>query len=149
MSIPNREPPTADRVSGKQSGLRLIKLIPFLFIIVFATLFLRDQFPQVDDFLRSVVSPEQHQAITNCRQRALLQSDQPDFARLVKGGKITATQNGYLIDHLVIGEMESNGGEKLFDISCHSRTNGEIVQVHRKPLASTVRPVQLEQASDN
>ena len=135
MRTPQRQPPSVTNNVVEKSGFRPIKLIPIIFIVVFATLILRDQFPQVDDFFRSKLQPKQHAAILNCRQSALLQSETPDFARIIKWGKVSNTQNGFLVDHLIIGEMREGEGEQRIDITCHSKTNGEVVMVHRKPYA--------------
>lgn len=134
MPAPHRPPPSVTSNVVEKSGFRPIKLIPVIFIIIFATLILRDQFPQVDDFFRSILQPEAHAAIINCRESALLQSETPDFARIIKWGEASKTQNGFLVDHLVIGEMKEGEGELWINIICHTKTSGEVVMVHRQPL---------------
>lgn len=132
MSIPERQPPTITSRKSKP-GIRLNKIIPVIIILIFATIILRDQFPQVDDYIQSILHPEQHAAVKKCRKTALIQSETPDFARIIKWGKANATQKGFLVDHLVIGEMAKDQGERLIAITCHIDTNGEIVMVHRQP----------------
>lgn len=139
MSTPERQPPTITSRKSK-SGIRLNKIIPVIIILIFATIILRDQFPQVDDYIQSILHPEQHAAVKLCRKTALKQSEAPDFARIIKRGKANATQKGLLVDHLVVGEMTKDQGERLIAITCHIDTNGELVKVHRQPYEASQPP---------
>lgn len=140
MSTPDRQPPTIPSRKSKKTGIRLNKFIPIIIILIFATIILRDQFPQVDDYIQSILHPAQHAAVKTCRNRALIQSETPDFARIVKWGKANATQKGFLVDHLIIGEMAKDQGERLIAITCHIDASGEIVSVHRQPYEAPPPP---------
>ena len=145
MPAPERQPPVIASRKTKKTGIRLNKLAPIIILLVIATLILRDQFHQVDDFIGSLIHPERQAAIEQCREAALRQSESPDFARIIKWGKANATKNGYLIDHLVIGEMARGEGERRVSIICHVNKLGEIVQLNRQPyLAQPVTPPQLD-----
>ena len=140
MPTPGRQPPTITPRKSKKPGIRLNKFIPIIIILIFATIILRDQFPQVDDYIQSILHPEQQAAVKLCRKRALAQSETPDFARIIKWGKANATQKGFLVDHLVIGEMAEGQGERLIAITCHIDNSGELVMVHRKPYEAPPPP---------
>lgn len=133
MRRPERQPPSVTNKLQKRSSFRPTRLIPLLFVVIIATLILRDRFHQVDDLLRSVLQPAQQTAINNCRKAALAQSESPDFARIIKWGEVSPTQNGFLVNRLVIGELAENEGERRIQIDCHTRMNGEVATSHRKP----------------
>lgn len=101
---------------------------------------MRDQFPQVNDFIESIIHPEQLAAVKKCRKTALLQSRTPDFARIIKWGKVNSTQKGFLVDNLLMGEMAKGEGERRISITCHVNTLGEIVMLHRKPYEAPPPP---------
>jgi len=109
----------------------LNRLIPFLILLIFGTLILKDQVPAVSDKIDSMINPQGFAAVQTCRKAALSQSSTPNFARLIKSGKANATKKGYFIDQLVIGEMNDQGGERLMDIGCHIDQSGELIKLSR------------------
>ncbi len=109
----------------------LNRLIPFLILLIFGTLILKDNVPAVSDKIDSVINPQGFAAVQSCRKAALSQSSTPDFARLIKSGRANATKKGFFIDRLVIGEMNDQGGERLMDIGCHIDQSGELIKLSR------------------
>ena len=109
----------------------LNRLIPFLMVLVFGTLILKDQVPAIGDKIDSMINPQGFAAVQTCRKAALSQSTTPDFARLIKSGKANATKKGFFVNQLVIGEMNEQGGEQRINIGCHIDQNGELIKLNR------------------
>jgi hypothetical protein len=114
-----------------RSGKTLKRLIPFAMILVFGLFILKDQVPGISDKIDSIISPTSFAAVQTCRNAALKQSTTPDFARLIKTGKAHSTEKGFFIDHLVIGEMDEQGGERRVDVSCHVEQSGALIKLNR------------------
>ncbi len=127
----NSDTPYANPRNHFSRKRTLNRLMPFLMLFVFATLILKDQVPAVGDKIDAFFNPEGSAAVRVCRKAALSQSATPDFARLIKPGKANATNKGFFVDQLVIGEMDEQGGERRVDIACHIDQNGELVKLNR------------------
>jgi len=97
-----------------------------------ALMIAKDEIPQVADFIDRLVDKESWQAADLCRNQALQASMNPDFARIVDGGKVDTTQNGFYVHDITIGEMSNAGGnEQLYSFSCYVSSAGDIVKTHK------------------
>jgi len=124
------EPYARSRSRSSRSRV-LNRLIPFLMVLVFGTLILKDQVPAIGDKIDSMINPQGFAAVQTCRKAALSQSTTPDFARLIKSGKANATKKGFFVNQLVIGEMNEQGGEQRMNIGCHIDQNGALIKLNR------------------
>lgn len=101
-------------------------------VALFIGFVLKEQVPAVNDRIQAVLNPASFQAIKVCREAALSQSETPAFARLIRLGEAQATQNGYFVDGILLGEMDVQGGERQMAISCHVDALGDLVKAHRE-----------------
>ena len=115
-------------------GHRGRSLIPLMIFGSVALFIASREIPWLKDRINALVAPAQQSAIELCREAALDESPQPEFARLIRRGEATATQNGYLIDHLVLGEMSTDKGEQRIAVTCHVSSDGALVNLHREPM---------------
>lgn len=125
------------RKPGSRKKRRGRSLVPFLIFGGVALFIAAQQFPWIEDYLNKFISPAQQKAIEACRESALLESPQPEFARIIKGGEAVKTQNGVLVENIVIGEMAPGQGEARVRITCHVNSNGVIANLHRAPAYGT------------
>ncbi|RUM91999.1 MAG: hypothetical protein DSZ28_10070 [Thiothrix sp.] len=125
--------PYARPRSRSSRSRALNRLIPFLMVLIFGMLILKDQVPAIGDKIDSMINPQGFAAVLTCRNAALSQSTTPDFARLIKSGKANTTGKGFFVNQLVVGEMDEQSGERLMNISCHIDQNGEIIKLNRLP----------------
>jgi hypothetical protein len=124
------------------------KLVPLLIFAVFAVFVLKDQFPTIDDKIQSLLHPQAFKAIQACRQAALTGSNNPDFTRLLEFGRANKTQNGFFIDQLVIGELESGKGEIRKAVQCYVDSAGVIVDIQRQAVTA-IPTLESSPASDD
>lgn len=124
----------SQRYPGQKTSRRGRKqsLIPVLIFGIVAIFMLSEQFPWVGDKVKGIFSPTKQSAIESCREAALQESPQPEFARIIKGGEASKTQNGLLIENVVVGEMSHDTGEQRFRITCHVDHNGVIANFYRE-----------------
>lgn len=89
------------------------------------------EIPAVRDAVQRLTAPERWQAGDACRRAALRLAHNPDFARVVEPGVVHATQNGFFVDQIVVGEMASTGGEARFTVTCYADPGGQVVRADR------------------
>lgn len=110
---------------------RMKGLIPLLiFGVVLITLASRD----IDDLqmlFQRWTDPAAWQAGQVCQQAALDLAKQSDFARIIEGGKVHNTQKGFYVEDIEVGEMDDQGGEVQFVVSCYVDTAGQVVRADR------------------
>lgn len=130
------------RYPGQRRRGKKRNLLPFLIFAIVAVMILKEQVPWLDDKIQGIIAPGEQAAIEACRQTALLESEHPEFARIIKGGETTETQNGLLVKGIVLGEMSADKGEQRVRITCHVDSHGTIANLHREPITSvpTVSP---------
>lgn len=130
----------------RSSGRRGRSLIPLLIFAAAALFIASREIPWLKDMINAWVAPAEQQAIELCREAALQESPQPEFARIIRRGEATKTQNGYLVDQLTLGEMSTAEGEQLIRITCHVSQDGVIANLHRETIENAMAmPAQNEQ----
>ncbi len=68
-----------------------------------------------------------------CRQAVIGSLARPEFARILEGGNIHATQRGYYVDDIVLGEMGERGSEVRSRYTCYIDAKGNVVNTQRQP----------------
>lgn len=120
-----------------QRGRSLIPLIVFGAVALFIA---SREIPWLQDKVNGLISPAKQAAIEICRDAALNESPQPEFARIIRGGKATATQNGFVVSRLILGEISSNEGEQRVHFTCHVSNDGVIANLHRESIQTSALP---------
>jgi len=117
------------------------KLIPVLILGAFALVIAHQEIPAFADWWESALFPEAWQVKNTCQQAAIKQSDNPDYARILKSGKVHNTEKGTYIDRLVLGEMDKGGVEQKIEYTCYLDSAGVLVKLNR---LGNKRPVTSE-----
>ncbi len=93
---------------------------------------LKDQVPVVDNFIDRLLQPKAWQATESCHQAVLAAVERPEFARILERGEANATQKGYYVDDITIGEMNPSGVEARVRFSCYVDSEGKAVNAQRQ-----------------
>lgn len=107
------------------------KLVPLLLLSVFAVIIAYEEVPAFTRWWEMVFFPTTWQAKNTCQQAALKRSNNPDYARILKPGKVHETKNGTYVDRLVLGEMGEDGIEQKVEYSCYLDSAGTLVKLNR------------------
>ena len=110
---------------------RLQRLIPLLIFGTVAALIAKQEIPAVDNWISRLLDAEAWNAAEACRQAALARLEQPDFARLLKPGKVEQTRGGYYIGGILYAVLQSSGAEQHYRYSCNVTPTGEVVAIKR------------------
>ncbi len=138
QSVPGREQETDarevaatahGRARGRDGNLR--KLIPLVLLGGAAVLIAREEIPAFANWWERAFFPERWQIKHTCQQAALTQSTNPDYARILKPGKVHDTENGAYVDRLVLGEMGQDGMERKIEYTCYLDAAGILVKINR------------------
>jgi hypothetical protein len=113
----------------RDSNLR--KLIPLLLIGAFGVLVAHEEIPAFAEWWEKTFSPDIWEVKNTCQQAALKQSNNPNYARILKPGKVHKTENGTYVDHLVLGEMGQDGAEQKVEYTCYLDSGGVLVKLNR------------------
>ncbi len=105
--------------------------VPVLMIIGIVVFVASREVPVVRDTVERVLAPEKWRAETACARAALHLSTKPAFARIVHPGRVHATQDGFYVEAIRVGEMGAQGGESLFEVACYTDANGQVVRADR------------------
>ena len=134
MTVDARDPGARmrDAQQGRTKRKRGGKLVPLLILALFALFIATQEIPQVHDWVEGLYSPDKASARKACHAALLATSEQPAFARIIESGKIEATQDGYLVREVVLGEMGPNGEEIRQQVSCYLDRDGKIVRTYRE-----------------
>ena len=108
---------------------RLQRLIPLLIFGTVAVLIAKNEIPAVDSWINRMLDADAWNAGEACRQAALGQLEQPDFARLLKAGKVEQTSGGYYIGDILYAVLQSSGEELHYSYSCNVTATGEVVTI--------------------
>ncbi len=127
---------------------RSSRVIPLLIIAGFGLFILKEEVPAVNDAFLSIIKPQAMQAIRACREAAIAGSPNADFARIIRYGRASKTRNGFVVDALIIGELEQGKGEVRHSIECHVDAAGNVVDIARHPATTAALPTQSTQDSD-
>jgi hypothetical protein len=122
---PNPQPPRKKRAGG------LIALAFFVFIVF---LVVKEEVPQVSDWIDSMIEPARSAARQACEQAALSAARQRDYARIVDRGKTDPTEKGFYIHDVVVGEMGATGKEVYYRFSCYADTEGTVVNSYKETM---------------
>ncbi len=130
--MPNRKRKAPDISSAKKPRrkLRISKIFPLLLFGLFALFILKEQVPALNDKYLALVKPNEFHAIEVCREAALAKSSNRKFARLINYGEANRTQQGFFIDHILVGELVPDSGESRFTVNCHIDQSGTLANVH-------------------
>lgn len=116
----------------REQGRRKQRLIPLLIFGAIAVLIAKHEIPAVDGWISRLLDADAWSAGEACRRAALRQLEQPDFARLLKPGKVERTQGGYYIGGILYSVLESSGEEQRYRYSCNVTATGEVVAINRR-----------------
>jgi hypothetical protein len=108
---------------------RLHRLIPLLIFGTVAVLIAKREIPAVDSWISHMLNAEAWNAGETCRQAALGQLEQPDFARLLKAGKVEQTSGGYYIGGILYAVLQPSGEEQQYRYNCNVTSTGEVVTI--------------------
>lgn len=114
------------------------RLIPFLVMALIAVLIARQEIPAVDDWWEKTFTPADWRLKQTCREAAFEMSDNRAFTRLVKGGEVHDTEQGFYVDRLVLGEMGRDGEEKRVEYTCYLDTSRNLVRLNRLDAAAPI-----------
>ena len=108
---------------------RLHRLIPLLIFGTVVVLIAKQEIPAVDSWITRQLNADAWNAGEACRKAALGQLEQPDFARLLKAGKVEQTHGGYYIGDISYAVLQSSGEEQHYRYSCNVSATGEVVTI--------------------
>lgn len=128
---------------------RVHRFLPVLIFLLFGAFILKEQVPAVNDAIESLLHPDAMRAVKACRTAALASSKTPDFVRLIKLGRASPTHNGFIIEQLVLGEMDPHEGETQTSIICHIDRQGQVINLARKPVATRMLPAEVEEETSD
>ena len=111
--------------------------VPALVAVGFLVFLFRSEFPVIEQWLDTLLRPNSTAVRYACHKAALAAAGDPAFARVLRPGRAHATQAGFYVKEIVVGEMGDTGMEQAFRFSCYIDVTGTVVKTHR--YASTVR----------
>lgn len=124
-------PPRSPSDPGLRSGRKSTRLLPVLLIGGILVVIAAREIPAVGAGFQRWLQPEQWQAGQTCQTAALALAGRREFARVIAPGSVHATQEGFYIEALVIGEMAESGGESRFSVACYTDSTGRLVRADR------------------
>ena len=125
MTINKQHEPSSRRTG---TGKRKNKIVMILIISIFVALIAIREIPLVSDMINQIISPELAKANKTCHHQAMQLSQQPNFARIVQYGQVTETQQGFLVNQILVGEMGDDGHEINYKVTCYTDSKGELVR---------------------
>jgi hypothetical protein len=100
-------------------------------VALIAVLIARQEIPAVDNWWEKTFTPVDWQLKQTCRQAAVEMSDNRAFTRVVEGGEVHATEQGFYVDRLVLGEMGRDGMEQRVEYTCYFDTARQLARLNR------------------
>lgn len=107
------------------------RLLPLLLVAAFVAVIAAQEIPGVASHLQRWFKPAEWQASQVCSAAALALAARPEFARVIAPGTVHATQTGFFIEAIAIGEMADAGGERRFSVACYTDSAGTVVRADR------------------
>lgn len=129
--LPPRTTPDPGRRTARTADRGARRLLPFLLITAVAVAIAAREIPAVGALLQRWFQPDAWQAAQTCQVAALGLAVRPESARLVAPGTVHATQGGFYVEALTIGEMAAAGGETRFHVACYTDAAGRLVRADR------------------
>jgi hypothetical protein len=120
-----------EQVSKRRRHRSFRKIIPFLAFAFIAFMIARQEIPAVSNAWERMVAPDAWLAKQTCQEAALERVERKEFARILKPGKVSKTNDGLYIDRLLVGEMGLSGKEVSVKYSCYLDSEGKLVKVNR------------------
>jgi hypothetical protein len=136
MAMKPAAPPGAPHRRERRRGRLGSRLALIVFALVIAVMILRHEVPQIDAWFESILHPSEHLARESCITAALHGALRPELARVVDRGEVHATQAGYYVEAVMLGEMGEDGAEALFRVSCYTDREGELLRATREPVVA-------------
>ncbi len=107
----------------------LRRRVPILLLLGMAGIIASREFPWLAQRIERITAPQAWQAGENCRSAALKLAAQPDYARIVAPGTVHATQRGFYVEGIVVGQMGASGSEQRLTVNCYADARGNMVSV--------------------
>lgn len=124
--------PGSSRPKRRRRRSSWIVLAFFAFLVL---VMLRPRLPWLEDTWMRWVHPDQWRAHQACRKQALQAAEHRDFGRLLHGGQVFVTENGYYVKDVTVGEMAAGGQEAQYRYSCYLDAAFNIVRSGRQDTA--------------
>lgn len=105
------------------------RLAPLAILLVFVGIIVVREVPLAGQWLQRVIAPAEWAAAEACRSAALKLVAQPDYARIVAPGRIHATERGFYVENIVVGQMGARGTEERVSVNCYADAQGNVVSV--------------------
>ncbi len=119
------------------------KFIPLLIFAAVALFIIKEEVPAVSNAWERMVAPDKWIAKQTCQKAAIEQSENKQFARILKPGKVNKTSDGLYIDRIRIGVMGQSGDEESIQYSCYLDDAGKLVKLNRVD-TTTPAPIVLD-----
>ena len=117
--------PSSRRTGTRRRKNKIVMILVIAFIILFIA---KREIPLVSDTINQIIAPEQTKASKTCHHQAMQLGQNPSFARIVQSGQVTQTQQGFLVDQILVGEMGNDGHEATFKVTCYTDSGGQLVR---------------------
>lgn len=132
---PVHRAPTAVEAARRRRALR--PLIAVAIVLVVGSMIAYREVPWIQRQVQRVLHPAEARAVEACEVAALKLAKAPEFARIVKPGRVNATQGGFYIEGMVLGQMSQQGGEERSLVDCHADRAGNVVNIGMPPRRGT------------
>jgi len=119
--------PTAVEAARRRRALRPVMALVVVLVVGVAIAY--REVPWVQRQAQGLLNPAQARAMEACEVAALKLAGTPDFARIVKPGRVHATQRGFYVERIVLGQMAQQGGEQRSFVDCYADLDGNVVNV--------------------
>lgn len=120
---------TADTVNNPRKRRR--RLLPALLFGAVIVVIAAQEMPAAGALLQRWFRPAEWQANEACATAALALATRPESARVIARGAVHATQGGFFVEDIVIGEMADAGGERRFSVACYTDGAGKVARADR------------------
>ncbi len=130
--------PTAAEAARRGRAMR--SLVLSVVVLVVAGVIVYREVPWIQRQIQQLVNPAQARAVEACEVAALKLARTPEFARIIKPGRVHPTAGGFYVEHMVLGQMAQQGGEERSFMDCHADRDGNVVNIGVPGRRGTVPP---------
>lgn len=127
-------------VEAARRGRAMRSLVLSVVILVVAGVIVYREVPWIQRQIQQLVNPAQARAVEACEVAALKLARKPEFARIVKPGRVHPTAGGFYVERMVLGQMAQQGGEERSFMDCHADRDGNVVNIGVPGRRGTVPP---------